>query len=443
MDGLVDYIKWLGDVDFDAKPFNEVDALIMCVISYFDLSPAMDPNGGVFYLNDCMQTELSGKLGLKITGGDLGNSEIFREAAESKRFGGLVITRYVDQIDPDQDLQFSAVVLSWKDDFSFIAFRGTDDTLVGWKEDFMTAYTQTAAQKLAAAYAKNAINGVTDRKLNRLFGTKGKGRGRTWYIGGHSKGANLAMYAAGKLSKEELAKVERVFVLDGPGFAPEVVGTGLLKRIDAKATRIIPEYSVIGRLMEPKLSDTRIIKSSFEGLMQHSLASWGVDHGGLALSEMTEPKDRWINETLRKWIEGMSGDARRQFVNELFDALMSGGAETVPDLTKGGLEGLEAVMKSFKGFSDSTKEVLVQLRNAALTEIKESTLGGIIDVAKGGASVAIGGASAALEGAGAVLQGAGAVLGDAKKAIGGIIKEAIEKVSEAQEKSEGAPDIQK
>lgn len=414
MDKLTDYIAWLGDVDFDARPLNEADALIMCVISYFDLSPAMDPDGGTFYLKDCAQPGNSGKLGLKITGGDLGNSDIFLAAAQSRRFGELVITRFVDQFDPDKDLQFSAVVLSWKDRFSFIAYRGTDDTLVGWKEDFMIAYTQTQAQKMAVEYAKAAINFKPAKSKGRtpagIIGSKSNKKDRVWYIGGHSKGANLAMYTACMLSDRDLAKVERVFVLDGPGFAPEVVDTELLKRIDGKTTRIIPEYSVIGRLMEPQLSDTRIVQSAFDGFMQHSLASWGVYHGGLALSDMTEPKDRWINETLRTWIEGMPYETRRTFVNELFDALMSGGAQTVPELTSNGLAGMEAVLKSFTGFSDSTKEVLSQLKNAAIAELKDSTLSGLAglkdtalsgikEAAKDGATAAIGGASAAIEGA--------------------------------------------
>ncbi|MBQ9825887.1 MAG: DUF2974 domain-containing protein [Firmicutes bacterium] len=427
MDRLTDYIAWLGDVDFDARPLGEVDALIMCVISYFDLSPAMDSNGGTFYLKDCAQTEFSGKLGLKITGGDLGNSDIFLAAAKSKRFGELVITRYVDQLDPDQDLQFSAVVLSWKDKFSFIAYRGTDDTLVGWKEDFMIAYTQTKAQKMAVEYAKAAINFKPPKKSGRtpagIIGSKSNAKDRVWYIGGHSKGANLAMYTACMLPAKDMAKVERVFVLDGPGFAPEVVDTELLKRIDAKTTRIIPEYSVIGRLMEPQLSDTRIVQSAFDGFMQHSLASWGVYHGGLALSEMTEPKDRWINETLKTWIEGMPVEARETFVNELFEGLMSGGAQTVPELTSGGLAGLESVLKSFSGFSDSTKEVLSQLKNAAIAEIKDSTLSGIKEAAKDTASAALtgikevakGGANAAKSGAGVVLDAAGAAISGIKE----------------------------
>ena len=272
------------------------------------------------------------------------------------------------------------------------------------------------------------------------------------------------MYTACMLSDRDLARVERVFVLDGPGFAPEVVDTELLKRIDPRTTRIIPEYSVIGRLMEPQLSDTRIVQSAFDGFMQHSLASWGVYHGGLALSDMTEPKDRWINETLKTWIEGMPYETRRTFVNELFDALMSGGAQTVPELTSNGLAGLEAVLKSFTGFSDSTKEILSQLKTAAIAEIKDSTLSGLagitdtalsglVEAAKGGANVAKIGAGAVLDAAGAALsgikdaaadgasaaiEGASAAFDSAKKAIGNIlnIEKKLDEAIAAEEKKD-------
>jgi hypothetical protein len=259
------------------------------------------------------------------------------------------------------------------------------------------------------------------------------------------------MYAACMLPDDDLDKVERVFVLDGPGFAPEVIDNDVLKRIDAKATRIIPEYSVIGRLMEPMLSDTRIVQSAFDGFMQHSLASWGVYHGGLALSEMTEPKDRWINETLRKWLEAMPREDRDVFVNELFAGLMSGGAQTVPELTSGGLQGMETVLKSFSGFSDTTKEILSQLKSAAIAELTGSALtgikeaakdtagaaiSGIKEAAKEGASVAISGIKeAAKEGASVAKSGASAAFDSAMKAIGNILS--IEKKYEsAAEESE-------
>ena len=386
MDGLKDYIEWLGDVDFSAKPFGEVDAVILCLISYFDLGPAeADQTEGSsaepdspFFLRDCLKAIEEGKLQLRITGGEDGNLGVFKAAAQSKRFGELAISDYVDRLEPENDLQFSAVTFSYGSEWSFIAFRGTDNTLVGWKEDLKIAYTQTEAQKLALSYAIDALqpdaSPETAEKrrwqgFKKVFfrrSTSGKQLPRRWYIGGHSKGGNLAMFAACHLEGALLDRVDRIFNLDGPGFAPEVVDEALIRRIDAKTVRIIPEYSIIGRILEQDMTDTRIIKSSNDGVMQHSIASWGVDHGRLAMSELTEPKDRWLNETIKNWVGGMSFEDRVVFIDELFDALEATGATTVDELAGMGKDAAEVIREKYKSFSEPTRRTLGDLQSAAI-----------------------------------------------------------------------------
>ena len=388
MDGLKDYIEWLGDVDFSAKPFCETDAVILCLISYYDLGPAEDDRAedsvpadpdGPFYLRDCLKAIGDGILELRITGGEDGNLGVFKAAAQSKRFGSLVVSNYVDRLEPENDLQFSAVTFSFGSEWSFIAFRGTDNTLVGWKEDLKIAYTQTEAQRLALSYAVDAImpdvKSRTSEKnrwksFKKVFfrrsGKKDRNAARRWYIGGHSKGGNLAMFAACQLEGAMLDRVEQVFNLDGPGFAPEVLDESLLKRIDTKTVRIIPEYSIIGRLLESDMSRTHIIMSSNDGVMQHSIASWGVDHGHLAMSELTEPKDRWLNETINKWISGLSFDDRVVFINELFSALDATGAKTVDELAANGKEAADIIREQYKSFSEPTRRALGDLPSAAI-----------------------------------------------------------------------------
>ena len=396
LDDLKDYILWLGDFDFGVKPFCEVDAVLLCLISYFDLelvlqaqrakalraakaaatraakagktaAPAAEPDG--FFLRDCLKMAEKGTISVCITGGEQGFTEILVAAAKSKRFGGIWVSDCVDRIEPENSLQFSAVTFSWENEFSFIAYRGTDNTLVGWKEDFMIAYTRTEAQKLALQYAQDMIKVPAQKpRKTKLFGKQPKAScsQKRWYIGGHSKGANLALYAGAGLNDEQMAQVERVYILDGPGFAPEVLDLGLIKRLDPKATRIIPEHSIIGRIMEPQITDLRIIESSNSGVMEHSISSWCVDHGKMAAADDPYPRDMWINDTIREWIDKMSVSDRIVFISELFDALMSSGAETVEDLTKGGLSGIDQIIRGFKGFSDTTKKTLTDLQQAAM-----------------------------------------------------------------------------
>ena len=396
MDDLRDYIEWLGDVDFYGKPFNDVDAVILCLISYFDLAPVLDKDGEAT-VAECMPFIPEGKLKLKITGGDLGNVDVFRAAAASKRFGQLYISDYVEEMDLDQNLQFSAVTFSFEDEWSFIAFRGTDSSLIGWKEDFMMGYTQTVAQRMALEYARRVItkgdeadlDGVPSTTFLRRRSTIEKARQealRTWYIGGHSKGGNLALYAAALLPEELMDRVDHVWDLDGPGFAPEVVSLDLIEKIDPKTTKVIPEYDVIGRIMEVKISDTKVIVSSNMGILEHNIASWCVDHGRLGLSEVQEPKENVMDATLRNWIESIPFDDRAVLIDELYEAAAASGAENLEDMAAGGIAGLEAILSKVKGFSDETKRSLAELQVAAVDAAKKKITdmpATVIDITKG------------------------------------------------------------
>lgn len=336
---LQEYIRWVGDLDFRSYPFREADALVLCVASYFDLGPVFRDTPGDVYLKDCLPMIEAGQAKLMITGGDLGNGEIFETAVRSERFGSLRISDYEDQLRHDPPLQFSAVTFHAAD-FSFIAYRGTDASIAGWREDCMISFTKTEAQDLSLSYAQRVMHG-----------------GR-WYIAGHSKGANQALFAACMLDDERWSTVERVFLLDGPGFCPEVLDRSLEQRIDPKTTRIIPEYDVVGKLFEPKITDTRIVRSYRTGIMQHSLASWLVEYGSLATAPQNDPKSVALNRLMNGWIESISQEDRPVFIGELFDALSAGGSESLEDLDP---DRLEAVLVRLTGVSKTTKRTFAKL----------------------------------------------------------------------------------
>ena len=362
MDKLVDYVKWIGSLDFDVYPFREADALVLCVISYFDVGPVFREHPG--YVRDCLPMIESDELKLEITGGDMGNREIFEAAARSARFGNLLMTDYESELmTGPSPVQFAAVTFHCPGRFSFIAFRGTDASLAGWQEDFMISFTRTDAQMMAQDYAERMLS-----HEQRLYPVPSPGGdqasaglelyGPVWYMGGHSKGGNQALYAACTITDDSWSKVRRAYLLDGPGFCPEVMDLSLIDRIDAKSTRIIPEFDVIGKLFEPKITDTKIVHSYRDGVEQHSLASWLVDHGDLALAPMTDPKANWLNNTLNRWITSIPQESRPIFIGELFDALSSDGVDSLDDLT---LDSMQSALLSLREKSDITKQTLKDL----------------------------------------------------------------------------------
>jgi hypothetical protein len=349
MDHLVDYIQWMGDLPFSVLPFNEADALVLGMLSYYDLAP-MFPQGGksAVPLRESLRLLEKGPVRVMLVGRDRGFQKILDCAARSRRYGELLLRDYVDLYRQEPPLQFCAMTFC-APEFRFIAFRGTDNSLAGWEEDFMISFTVTEAQRLAADYAARAVTAA-----------------QPCYIGGHSKGGNLALYAACMLPPKDWEHVTRLFLLDGPGICPEVMDDSCLKRIDARTTKIQPAFSIVGKLFEPAITDSRIVQSSASGFVQHSLDTWGIDHGKLLLADGPNPRSVWINDLLARWIGGISQEDRVVFVQELFDALAANGADSFDDIEEGGVGGFEAILTKFFASSEVTRKTVYDLPKRVL-----------------------------------------------------------------------------
>ena len=348
MDHLIDYIKWMGDISFKALPFNEADALVLCMLSYYDLSPLFQGRTKKAPLRESLRLLEEGTVRVMLVGRNRGFREILECAARSERYGTLLMRDYVDLYRQDPPLQFAAVTFC-APDFRFVAFRGTDDSLAGWEEDFRISFTITEAQRLAAEYAAKAMKSC-----------------KPCYIGGHSKGGNLALYAACTLPEAAWDRVEHLYLLDGPGICSEVMDDSAIRRIDAKATRIVPAFSIVGKLFEPQITDSRIVQSSASGFVQHSLDTWGIDHGNLLLADGPNPRSVWINEVLARWIGGISQEDRGIFVEELFDALAADGAASLDEIEERGVGGFEAILAKLFSSSKVTRKTLGDLPKRAI-----------------------------------------------------------------------------
>ena len=348
MDSLSDYVQWMGDFPISATGFRDADALILCSLSYIEFSPLFSDNASSCYLRDCLSHSLPFKV--MVVGETAGYSELLKLAAASKRFGDLRLSNYVNIRRRKPPLQFSAVC--FHDDqvpFSFIAYRGTDNSIAGWKEDFMISFTRTEAQHLALKYAKETMTADRD-----------------WYLCGHSKGSNLALYAACLIPDELLKTIRRLYLFDGPGFCPEVMDQSLIKRINDRTTQLQPAFCVVGKLFEPKIRDTRIVHSSASALLQHAIITWGVDHGKPAHAVEHDPTCKIINEATDEWIADIPQKDRKIFVDDLFGSLSANSHETLDDIQAGGLASLEAIYKRFIEINEVTKRALSTLPKYAV-----------------------------------------------------------------------------
>lgn len=339
MDNITDYVRWVGGTGFEGRPFSRVDNIVLCQLSYLDLKdiPAINEEGSVMTLREAV-TELT-NLGLSIRKMAPDDSERFtalvKVAANSKRFGDLYISSFTDILNEEDSVQFSAMTFSPEKEggWAFVAYRGTDSTIAGWKEDFMTSFTLTSSQTMAEEYLRSSL-----KKFDTVL------------AGGHSKGGNLAVYASAVLPDNLFDRVEHIYSNDGPGFCPEVLSDDLIKRANPKTTRIIPEFSVVGSLFAPEIDDSYIIKSDKQMAEQHELCSWGIDHGDILIStDGLDPLAERINRGIDKWIYSVDINERRRFINAFFDSMSEDGTQTIQEFTAQGTKGWERLLKVVLG----------------------------------------------------------------------------------------------
>ena len=351
---LTEYVKWRGDITFDEKPLNIIDNLVLCQLSYLDMRSAWTDDISEMTLREAVE-RLNGKYEYKLAFSSADDDDFTRACAASSRFGSLKMSDYMDVVSASRNEQFAAVTFHIYDDAAMIVYRGTDDTIVGWKEDFMISYMRVPSQVEALRYAERIA-----AKTTRCF------------IAGHSKGANLALYASVFMNEEYKNRIERIFLNDGPGFCPDILPADQVESIKYKVVHITPEFCVVGEIFEVDVPQKYIVKSSGEMLMQHDLHTWGIEDGALMLTETHDPMSERVSNIFDKFIEKMDMYNREEFVNRIFDTMSGNGAVTIKDFTQEGITSFENLFVRTVGWSEFNSNPVKEIGDSVINDIKES-----------------------------------------------------------------------
>lgn len=363
MGNIMDYISWRGDLTFAQSPFNEVDNLILACFSYVNLDriPAVTRQKGIELKK--LVKEFKKLHTIKELEADksfirLAPFMMF-EMAESVRFGNCVIRNYVNEIVTEAEQQFSAVEIVLDDGTSYISFRGTDDTIIGWKEDFNLSTGVVPAQERAVEYMQR----ISDKASGMLR------------VGGHSKGGNLAIYGS-VMCKSVHDKILEIYSNDGPGFSKEFQESPETAEMMPKIIRIIPEYSIIGTLLEHEKQPI-IVASTSRGLLQHDGFSWEVQGPGLVRRDSLNKTALRFIEILHKWIDGMDTEQKRLLIEDLFATLQASGYENLSEVQSGGIKSLAAMVKRLDKFAPESRGMMQELLTAIcggwLEQLQENT----------------------------------------------------------------------
>ncbi len=350
MGNIMDYISWRGDLSFAQSEFNEVDNLILACFSYVNLDgiPAVTKQKGIglkklteeFMKLHTMKELEADKSFIRLA------PFMMMEMAKSVRFGKCVVRNYVNDIVTEAEQQFAAMEIVLEDGTSYVSFRGTDDTIIGWKEDFNLSTGVVPAQKRAIEYLQK-ISEHTDGMLR---------------VGGHSKGGNLAIYGS-VMCKSAHEKILEIYSNDGPGFSREFQELPETKEMMPKIIRIIPEYSIIGTLLEHE-KEPVIVASSSKGLLQHDGFSWEVQGPALVRRDSLNKTALRFIEILHKWIDGMDMEQKRLLIEDLFATLQASGYENLSEVQSGGLKSLAAMVKRVEKFAPESRGMMQELLTA-------------------------------------------------------------------------------
>lgn len=350
MGNIMDYISWRGDLSFEQSQFNEVDNLILACFSYVNLDgiSAVTKQKGIglkkltkeFMKLHTMKELEADKSFIRLA------PFMMMEMAKSVRFGKCVVRNYVNDIVTEAEQQFAAMEIVLEDGTSYVSFRGTDDTIIGWKEDFNLSTGVVPAQKRAIEYLQK-ISEHTDGMLR---------------VGGHSKGGNLAIYGS-VMCKSAHEKILEIYSNDGPGFSREFQELPETKEMMPKIIRIIPEYSIIGTLLEHE-KEPVIVASSSKGLLQHDAFSWEVQGPALVRRDSLNKTALRFIEILHKWIDGMDTEQKRLLIEDLFATLQASGYENLSEVQSGGLKSLAAMVKRVEKFAPESRGMMQELLTA-------------------------------------------------------------------------------
>lgn len=357
---IIEYVKAMY-ATFDESPFNPVDSLVLSQIFYAEMENIKALQTGSCRkapaIRDFFRTEHFDKMFCNVVNAEK-TLELIAFAAANPRFCDIRVKNIVSENDLGQEKQFAAATFVIDKHTEYVCFRGTDETLVGWKEDFnMTFMDQIPSQREAVKYLE---------KYHK--------KGRKCYIGGHSKGGNLAVYAAVMSDAAVHRDIIEVFSHDGPGFRDDVLSelSRIAERDKIKINKQVPKSSVVGMLLQSQ-EEYKVIKSKGAGIMQHSAFLWEIEGNDFIYENDISFGGEYVDRTLHELLERASDDQRQIFINAIFSILVDNEITTLNDLRAMDLKKTKKIIGSYKGLDDEGKtaigHMLKSLAGAAVSSI--------------------------------------------------------------------------
>lgn len=346
---IIDYVNKYGMFSFEEREMNAVDSLVLCQLSYLKyegLVPQVRENKPFVTIEEIFLHPDYEKLFADERFAK-NNRALFEAVAQSKRFKGLKMNCYVNIIltEADFQTQFSAITFLMEGGTLYLAYRGTDETLIGWKEDVNMAFLSPVPGQ---AYSVKYLNMVVDRLRNPII------------LGGHSKGGNLAIYAAMMCRKEVQERIQKVYCMDGPGFRPETLKECHYEKIEDRTIRIVPHSSIVGMLLEVG-NQYKVVKSSNFSLMQHDPFSWLTKEGEFEYLLKVDHGSLLLQKTINQWVYSMETDKIKKVTDILFDVVLATKTDNLIEMEADHKAAIAAMKEKMSQLDEEDREIVKQV----------------------------------------------------------------------------------
>jgi len=350
MGTILDYLREYGDYSLEEKPFSDVDSLVISQLSYLKFdgivpgplekrAPVSIPEIAAHADYDRLYADERYRKS---------NEALFSGIRNGRRFGSMRLWNYVNQIEPERESQFSAVVCGLSDGTAYVAFRGTDENIVGWKEDLNLAFSEPVpAQKRSVSYLEQAARTIEG----------------DFYVGGHSKGGNLAVYSAMRCDPGVRDRIARIYDHDGPGFRPEVRRQSAYAQIEKKIHKTVPRSSLVGMLLYAD-GAYQVVESRTLGLAQHNPYTWLVKEDGFRIVDQIRPGRQFLDRALNEWILSLDQEQMHTFVDTLYRIVQASETDNLIDFTANWFRSLQRIGRAMGEVDRETAEVLFRIMRA-------------------------------------------------------------------------------
>ena len=383
---ILNYVDLRGDLPANQFPYNEIDALIFSELAYVYLDDILQdlhhPSLSTVYQKYSQRNQLFSKEELKKI--QIPSHELFKKMASSPRYQNIRVLDYVNDVNKELVKQFSALALLLEDGRIVIAFRGTDDSLIGWHEDFLMLCEKIVPAQESSVHflehiAKLSIpssliedlkNPYIDMSLWQRFKKHFQyQKQRPLWLVGHSKGGNLAIYAGCFCLTDIQKRIFRIDNFDGPGFHDEIIKSPAYHQMLPYIHSYIPHYSFFGIVLGHEENYT-VVKSHETGMMQHNAFSWQLQAHHFESDELSYESVQFAIKVIL-FLEKLSLEEKHQFVEAMFSLFDSLNIYNFSDLSHISYKHIMSAIKEITLLKPKTRNMLLEVLHMLWLEAKK------------------------------------------------------------------------